>query len=55
MGSGVLEAATLTLHLTGTGEKTKSGEIQPQPVLAKAFITAWGPGGSARRVSQTWG
>lgn len=42
-GSGVFEAATLALLLTGTEEKTKSREIQPQPVLAKASYHHWGP------------
>lgn len=35
-GGGVSEATTLALLLPGAGAKTKSREIQPQPMLAKA-------------------
>lgn len=54
-GGGVFEAATFTLLLTGAGEKTKSGEIQPQSMPAKAAYHRWRGSGPGRRVSLEWG
>lgn len=54
-GGGITETATVALLLTGTEEKTKGGETQPQPMLAKASYHRTGAGSTGRRASQEEG